>query len=60
MKLKQYKVWAGSNEWLIWAASRLAAIEEVAKSDGAVNPQKSARSGYWSARPVEKSYTVNI
>ena len=60
MKLKQYKVWSGSNEWLIWAASRLAAIEEVAKSDGAVNPEKSARSGYWSAKLVKTTYTVSL
>ena len=59
MKLKQYKVWSGAKEWIVWAESRLKAIEQVAKSEGAVNPEKSARSGYWSATLVKKPFSIN-
>jgi hypothetical protein len=60
MKLKQYKVWSGAKEWSVWAESRLKAIEQVAKIDGAVDPVKSARSGYWSATLVKKPFSINL
>ena len=60
MKLKQYKVWSGAMEWSVWDESRLKAIEQVAKSDGAVDPAKSARSGYWSASQVKKPFSIKL